>query len=471
MVDSRVCFYCPCYKSPADIKLRVPQVGDEAGAQDFNLDDEDARLSPSDPRVLSALFNLEALYFCDDCHVIRCPRCVMEEVVSTFCPNCLFEVPSKSNVLDSHCPRNCFKCPLCQSSMQTQGDDSIGYVLQCLYCEYKSSDSGLSFARSGGLGSQIIAQNSNAQQVAFQTAKERFEFDQQHTLERESEVARSLRQYRTAMGRTNQGDTREPYIPPVLASDVDETEVPDLLSLVSLKNRTNMIQRHMQKCSTRTKVVDLLPIPAPLRTKRTKRCRQCRSLLVKPDPKPMSISFRSRLYANRILPRIEFHPVRSSELIPHITSQWVLKLINPLAEACHFTLSTATKTEQGDQVIILCPEFTIGPNSEIWEEASTSQATSSTHGELYESGRNHASVILEVVASPRLARVSASSENKPATMQSAAKVNVSFSVFVQMYYEVEAEDSSLAGQRPADDKKERVRKEIGFWIILNSGAR
>lgn len=41
------------------------------------------------------LYPLSRLYFCEDCHEIRCPSCVQDEIISYYCPNCLFEVTSK----------------------------------------------------------------------------------------------------------------------------------------------------------------------------------------------------------------------------------------------------------------------------------------------------------------------------------------------------------------------------------------
>lgn len=40
------------------------------------------------------LYPLSRLYFCEDCHQIRCPSCVQDEIMSYYCPNCLFEVYS-----------------------------------------------------------------------------------------------------------------------------------------------------------------------------------------------------------------------------------------------------------------------------------------------------------------------------------------------------------------------------------------
>ncbi|KAI8979680.1 dynactin p62 family-domain-containing protein [Mycotypha africana] len=44
----------------------------------------------------SYLYPLSRLYFCEDCHQIRCPSCVQDEIISYYCPNCLFEVPTAS---------------------------------------------------------------------------------------------------------------------------------------------------------------------------------------------------------------------------------------------------------------------------------------------------------------------------------------------------------------------------------------
>lgn len=43
------------------------------------------------------LYPLSRLYFCEDCHQIRCPSCVQDEIMSYYCPNCLFEVKSISH--------------------------------------------------------------------------------------------------------------------------------------------------------------------------------------------------------------------------------------------------------------------------------------------------------------------------------------------------------------------------------------
>lgn len=43
-------------------------------------------------KAANYLYPLSRLYFCEDCHQIRCPSCVQDEIISYYCPNCLFEV-------------------------------------------------------------------------------------------------------------------------------------------------------------------------------------------------------------------------------------------------------------------------------------------------------------------------------------------------------------------------------------------
>lgn len=57
------------------------------------LEDEEKTFDPKAPRSAYSLWPIERLLFCDDCHQIRCPRCVQEEVMIWYCPSCLFEVP------------------------------------------------------------------------------------------------------------------------------------------------------------------------------------------------------------------------------------------------------------------------------------------------------------------------------------------------------------------------------------------
>src|SRR5687768_5222608 len=117
---------CPCSDSSP---LGRPSDGNfPTGAEE---DDEDHTFDPRAARSNFSLYPLEYLLYCEDCHQIRCPRCVAEEIVTYYCPSCLFEVPS-SNIKSegNSCTRNCFQCPICigplaVTSVETKPDPSL----------------------------------------------------------------------------------------------------------------------------------------------------------------------------------------------------------------------------------------------------------------------------------------------------------------------------------------------------------
>lgn len=68
----------------------------DASPNQESIQDQERTFDPRAPRSNYSLYPLEYLLFCEDCQQIRCPKCVNEEVVTYFCPNCLFEVPSSN---------------------------------------------------------------------------------------------------------------------------------------------------------------------------------------------------------------------------------------------------------------------------------------------------------------------------------------------------------------------------------------
>lgn len=72
-------------------------------------DDDEAAFDPRAPRANFSLYPLEYLLYCVECHQIRCPRCIAEEIVTYYCPNCLFEVPGSNIKSDGNrCARQFF---------------------------------------------------------------------------------------------------------------------------------------------------------------------------------------------------------------------------------------------------------------------------------------------------------------------------------------------------------------------------
>merc|ERR1712093_812756 len=86
-------FQCPC----TDTSTPTRRLGEDSPIPaEENSEDDDRTFDPRAPRANYSLYPLEHLLYCEDCHQIRCPRCVLDEIVTWYCPNCLFEVPSST---------------------------------------------------------------------------------------------------------------------------------------------------------------------------------------------------------------------------------------------------------------------------------------------------------------------------------------------------------------------------------------
>jgi dynactin-4 len=184
----------------------------------------------------------------------------------------------------------------------------------------------------------------------------------------------------------------------------------------------------------------LRPIPALLSTKRGKRCRDCRHILSKPESKITSTRYKIKLVAFNHIPRLSIRalaPTGSTStsipftsvtpapstatstidynaLKPGIPIPFLLHLSNPLFDPIRVTLATPefTPGKVRSQVTILCPQFDVGANTDVWDDALTSSALSPVKkgsssaaasggeleaGKIWERGRNWTTVVVEVV--------------------------------------------------------------------------
>ena len=89
-------YACPCSdvtsptpstRSTKRISRNQPSIADSADDRSFN---------PHDARVNYSLYPLDHLLYCDECDAIRCARCSTDEVITWYCPTCLFDVPSSA---------------------------------------------------------------------------------------------------------------------------------------------------------------------------------------------------------------------------------------------------------------------------------------------------------------------------------------------------------------------------------------
>lgn len=85
-----VFFSCPCVDTTCP-SSRVLKESKRLSQHSQPEEEEGRTFDPRSSRANYALYPLENLLYCEDCHQIRCPRCVSEEVITWFCPSCLFE--------------------------------------------------------------------------------------------------------------------------------------------------------------------------------------------------------------------------------------------------------------------------------------------------------------------------------------------------------------------------------------------
>ncbi|MCJ1231345.1 hypothetical protein MMC12_008022 [Toensbergia leucococca] len=256
---------------------------------------------------------------------------------------------------------------------------------------------------------------------------------------------------------------------------------------------TSMAQRAELRQPPRF-VDDLIPIPTLLRTKRSKRCRACYHILVKQETKVMSTKYRIKLLASNHIPEISLKPLHPVELdassdgmidldeiIPHKPWQFLLTLKNPMDEPVVVTLATPNFTpgKYKHKVTLLCPQFEIGRNKEVWDEAlgssdirghanrpnreskqnaeypvSQYEGRFPVAGKVWEKGRNWTTVVLEVVC--------VEVEGKDEEREEDEDV-VEVPVSVRIEYEVEVD---VVKEKAS---KEKEKRDLAYWCVLGVG--
>ncbi|KAE8328771.1 dynactin p62 family-domain-containing protein [Aspergillus sergii] len=522
---------CPCADTPVPDPARKrrsretshksnPEDPNAPVPQDYDFEDE-RTFDPRSPRSNFSLYPPEQLLYCEDCHQIKCPRCITEEIVCWYCPNCLFETPSSMVRSEGNrCARNCFNCPICTAPLAvttlenvTGGGNQQGpWVLSCGYCMWTTLDIGVKFDKPTNIRTQLskMTDSSRGRQMSktfsdlksplstyssiddqfpspseirgddaspaneessaplnpearFQALKGFYKsqiastssspndpladfgagFSSPGALNRIMSLYTSSSRLGNLYGGTNKKPKSKP---PVMREALTTSEglrvpAPDAENALIRRmasddcgwdGMASIEQRTFQSPDARF-VEDLLPLPVLLRTKRSKRCKSCKHILVKPEFKPQSTRFRIRLIALSYIPLPTLKPLVSSPFagLPSVTSaaapnldalsplktvQLQLTLKNHMFDPVRVTLATPSVTpgRVASKVTILCPQFDIGANSDVWDEAlqgstapgdarsSRSGTLGSTEkvaeaGKVWDKGRNWTTVVLEVV--------------------------------------------------------------------------
>ncbi|KAL5116425.1 hypothetical protein ACEQ8H_005661 [Pleosporales sp. CAS-2024a] len=242
---------------------------------------------------------------------------------------------------------------------------------------------------------------------------------------------------------------------------------------------------------------ELRPVATLLCTKRSKRCRSCRHILAKPESKITSTRYKIKILALSHIPRLSIRalpapsapstsgststaqgPFNYNVIRPGIPTHFLLQVSNPLFDSIRVTLATPSTTpgKVQSRVTILCPQFDVGANTDVWDDALSTSVPSASRGsaadgqieagKVWDRGRNWTSVVIEVV--PGFLRPISSFGQDPEELDEDDDV-LEIPIFVRLEFETEtnADDRGLGDARGSKGEKER--REEAFWTVIGAG--
>ncbi|POS87253.1 hypothetical protein EPUL_002018 [Erysiphe pulchra] len=273
----------------------------------------------------------------------------------------------------------------------------------------------------------------------------------------------------------------------------DEKNIINRLFSEGWKSTSSCAQRKDITNANKRFLSDLKPTAYLLRTKRSKRCRTCRQILSKPDAKVQSTRFRIRMIASGYVPSFSIKPLLPSSqpiLLPMKPSQFLLICKNPLFEKIKVTLAAPSETPSKNcsKTTILCPQFEVGANTDVWDAALQGEDGSKSRmsetrrskaelsegqpqaeaGKIWERGRNWVSVVLEVIPSDY--RVDQNLDSEEQDLWTGDKDILEIPVFVRVEWETDPgqdESGSLSVLSKSGGTKET--RELAYWCVLGVG--
>ncbi|KTW31477.1 hypothetical protein T552_00120 [Pneumocystis carinii B80] len=477
--------YCPCADSPIDFKKDEP-------ISNF-LDIPGDIIDTLDQRMSFSLHPLPNLYFCEECYAIRCPRCVQEETISQFCPNCLLEVPKSSIYSDGN--RKELESLEKEHSYSNKNPNS--YALECPYCQWTSAEINIIFEKPSGLnGKQVLyfcfifisitytAQMKGSlaeisrKKLFYSKLRAHYEETygnlKLHT-NNHSGISKMMDIYERIKKKYALKNKKEVDIFNFDENSRDLEDDQEIIKKMAEMKNLNEIATIKQRLNQLYHVIfknDLKPIPYLLRAKRSKRCRSCKSVLISPESKPMSAKFRVKLIAMNYIPTISLEcfpgPISNcspGKLSPNVTNLFLLTVTNPLCQKIKVFLATPQRTsgKYSHSVTILCPEFEVGTNKDTSDNNSTIKSIPKDttkmpiSGALWDRGRNWTTVVLEIIPS----KIISNNMNFNDDL-------VEISVFVKVVYDIILDKEEFKHVETSLSQG-IVSKEIGFWGVIGLG--
>lgn len=294
---------------------------------------------------------------------------------------------------------------------------------------------------------------------------------------------------------------------------LSESDVMDRMCRLEWAAHSSITQRLRQPHPIEARYINnLRPQPTLLRSKRTKRCRACRHILVKPDSKVTSTRVKIRLLAMNYIPGMTLRALPSAgnsstsgqhnrtldvhALQPQEPVSILVRMTNPLFDKIHVTLATPSVTpgRVGSRVTLLCSQFGIGANTDVWDEAlKTGESKEPSRaarpgitvnagaedkerlpeaGKVWEEGRNWVSIVLEVVpgslphSSPGVTDGDELQEDED-VLEIPIWVSIEYETDVQVDpAEQKSDRSNEKGVRGGEAKE---RREMAYWSVLGVG--
>lgn len=315
------------------------------------------------------------LYLCRHCLKIRCGDCVLHEVDSPYCPNCLENLPPAEAKLKKNRCSNCFDCPSCGHTLTTRATSQLVsnpdepgkstpkkmYYLACGFCRWTTRDVGIA-DKSQATGAWQDLENPDALKISrllenyHQLAqKEKAEKERKKYVRRRSHlmyaasmdkyglVSVAMKRKTLAPGASPIKEGEEAVVKQVKEAEAVESfpPLPEELftETLLLAKKTTISQRLSSPEFQPSEASDLYPCHKHFLIRRSLRCKECEHNLSKPEFNPLSIKFKIQLIALLHIPEIRL--MQPPELRYKKDTKVTLTFSNPATYMLKFQLIQA----------------------------------------------------------------------------------------------------------------------------------
>lgn len=293
-------------------------------------------------------YSVYACLYCTHCSQLRClNNCSLQQVVSYFCPNCLFEVASSTSHAErATCSRNCFQCPCCTAllNITTQLDDTL--TLSCTACGWDSYAAlGMKLDKPVGVAAQVSkwTQHLMPSNKDFASAREFMQQLANNDALVQARLQSKPRVYDDPVAPIY--TPSEEYGAIIEKADWKAAEMQELMNFAQLTTTESiprLSQRLNQWPTTLTqKVYSALPQRMKLRAKWLYRCVECQHIMSKPDTKAQSIKYKIRTLAIEHVPMV-FIEAQTDTML-------AIRIVNPIDAEVYIVV---TAGNDADNVLI-----------------------------------------------------------------------------------------------------------------------